>query len=130
MFIRQLFLVAAGMALVGSTSLAAHHSWAVEFDADRPVRLEGIVTKMDWINPHPWIYVEVKGEDGTPQVWMIQTSAPNSLIRAGFKRDSLPPGTAIVVEGFQARDGALRANGREVTFADGRKLFLSPGDRP
>ena len=130
MSIRTLLLMLAGIALLGSGQLAAHHSWAVEFDADRPVRLQGTVTKMDWINPHPWIYVEVKGDSGKPEVWMVQTSAPNALIRAGFTKNSLPPGTAIIVEGFQARDGALRANGREVTFADGRKLFLSPCETP
>jgi len=122
-------------ACVGSGPVLAHHSFAAEFDATKPVKFQGTVVKMEWINPHPWIHVQVKGDDGSTKVWMIETAAPNSLIRRGFKKDSLPVGSVINIEGFQARDGSLRANGRELAFPDGRKLFLSsagtgaPGDR-
>jgi hypothetical protein len=122
--VRRLFLVltSAGLLMAGA-SLSAHHSFSAEFDANRPVKLQGTVLKMEWINPHPWIHIEVK-KDGKTEVWMIEASAPNSLIRRGFNKNSLPPGTVITVEGYQARDGALRANGTDLTFQDGRKLFL------
>ena len=122
---RKLLLVIVGVTIVGmGVALHAHHSFAAEFDANRPVSLQGTVTKMEWINPHVWIHIEVKGTDGKATVWMIEASAPNALIRRGFGRDSLPAGSAITVEGYQARDGANRANGTDLTFADGRKLFL------
>ena len=111
--------------LVSASTASAHHSFAAEFDAARPVRFQGTVIKMEWINPHPWIHVEVKGADGSTKVWMIETAAPNSLIRRGFTKNSLPVGSVISIEGFQARDGSLRANGRELAFLDGRRLFLS-----
>jgi hypothetical protein len=110
------------------SSVWAHHSFAAEFDATRPVKLQGTVVKMEWINPHPWIHVDVKAADGTTQRWMIETAAPNSLIRRGFTKNSLPAGSVINIDGFQARDGSLRANGREITFADGKKLFLTASD--
>ena len=111
--------------LVSASTASAHHSFAAEFDAARPVKFQGTVIKMEWINPHPWIHVEVKGADGSTKVWMIETAAPNSLIRRGFTKNSLPVGSVISIEGFQAREGSLRANGRELSFLDGRKLFLS-----
>lgn len=111
--------------LVSASTASAHHSFAAEFDAAKPVKFQGTVIKMEWINPHPWIHVEVKGADGSTKVWMIETAAPNSLIRRGFTKNSLPVGSVISIEGFQARDGSLRANGRELAFLDGRKLFLS-----
>ena len=114
-----------GTVLLGIAALSAHHSFAAEFDADKPVKFQGTVLKMEWINPHPWIHVEVKGPDGKVTVWMVETAAPNSLIRRGFNKNSLPAGSVITVEGYQARDGSNRANGRELAFADGRKLFLS-----
>lgn len=113
------------LVLLGAATVASHHSFAAEFDATKPVKFQGTVIKMEWINPHPWIHVEVKGADGTTKVWMIETAAPNSLIRRGFTKNSLPVGSVISIEGFQARDGSLRANGRELAFLDGRKLFLS-----
>ena len=102
----------------------AHHSFAAEFDATKPVKLQGTVTKMEWINPHSWIHIDVKNPDGTVTNWMIEGGSPNSLLRRGFTKHSLVPGTEIVVEGYQAKDGANRANGRDLTFPDGKKLFI------
>jgi hypothetical protein len=102
----------------------AHHSFAAEFDVTKPVKLAGTVTKMEWINPHSWIHMDVKNPDGTVTDWMIEGGSPNSLLRRGFTKSSLPPGTEIVVEGYQAKDGANRPNGRDLTFPDGRKLFI------
>jgi Family of unknown function (DUF6152) len=123
--------VSAGLLLTG-VPLAAHHSFAAEFDAKRPVKLRGTVTKMDWTNPHSWIYIDVKGEDGKVVPWMIEGGSPNALLRLGFNKTALPAGSEIVVEGFQARDGSNRAVGQSISFADGRKLFLggsAPGAR-
>jgi hypothetical protein len=102
----------------------AHHSFAAEFDVTKPVKLEGIVTKMEWINPHSWIHIDVKNADGTVTSWMIEGGSPNALLRRGFTKHSLEAGTQIVVEGYQAKDGTFRANGRDLTFPDGRKPFL------
>jgi hypothetical protein len=107
-----------------TTPVVAHHAFAAEFDANRPVKLEGVVTKVEWINPHSWIHLEVRKTDGTLENWMIEAGAPNSLTRRGFTKNSLPVGTKIVVDGFQAKDGAARANGRDLTFQDGKKLFM------
>ena len=115
-------LIAMGMTTL---SLDAHHAFGAEFDANRPVLLKGKVVKMEWVNPHAWIHVEVSKPDGSKEVWMVEGGSPNSLLRRGVTRDSLPLGTQIVVDGYQSRDHSLlRANGRNVTFADGRKLFL------
>jgi hypothetical protein len=102
----------------------AHHSFAAEFDVTKPVKLEGTVTKMEWINPHSWIHIDVKNPDGTVTNWMIEGGSPNALLRRGFTKHSLEAGTQIVVEGYQAKDGASRANGRDLTFPDGKKLFI------
>jgi hypothetical protein len=102
----------------------AHHAFAAEFDAKKPVRLQGTVTKVEWVNPHAWIHVDVKKPDGTVEKWMIEGGTPNTLFRRGFTKNSLLPGTVIVIDGYQAKDGSLRANGRDLTFPDGRKLFL------
>ena len=92
--------------------------------SSKPVKLQGTVTKMEWINPHSWIHMDVKNPDGTVTSWMIEGGSPNSLLRRGFTKHSLEPGTEIVVEGYQAKDGANRANGRDLTFPDGKKLFI------
>ena len=111
-------------AFIGAGSLSAHHAFSSEFDASRPIILRGTVTKTEWINPHSWIHIDVKNDDGTVSTWMVEGGAPNALIRRGWNRDSLKPGTEILVEGFQAKDGATRANGRDITFPDGKKLFV------
>jgi hypothetical protein len=109
---------------------SAHHSFAAEYDADKPVVLTGTVTKMAWINPHSWIYIDVKKADGTVDNWAVEAGPPGTLVRAGFTKDSLAAGTVIKVNGYRAKDGALRANGRDITLPDGRSLFVggsSPG---
>src|SRR3954463_2293112 len=102
----------------------AHHAFAAEFDANKPVKLQGTVTKMEWINPHAWIHIDVKKPDGKVEQWMIEGGTPNTLFRRGFSKTSLMPGTVIVVDGYQSKDGSQKANGRDLTFPDGRKLFL------
>jgi hypothetical protein len=127
---------AALLVAVAAVPALAHHSFAAEFDAKKPVKLQGTVTKMEWINPHSWIHIDVKKADGSVEKWMVEGGAPNALLRRGWNKNSLPAGTEIVVEGFQAKDGALRANGRDITFPDGRKLFVgssgigAPDERP
>jgi hypothetical protein len=107
---------------------AAHHAFAAEFDANRPVMLRGPITRVEWINPHAWIHVEAVGEDGSKQAWMVEGGTPNTLLRRGITRNSLTVGTEIVVRGYQTKDGickpVCRANGRDLTFPDGRKLFM------
>ena len=123
----KLAVAVAGMGLFlvgGAVSLSAHHAFAAEFDANRPVNFTGKVTKMEWTNPHVWIHVDVKNPDGTVDAWAIEAGTPNVLFRRGFTKDSLLPGTEIVVDGYQAKDGSRRANGRDVTLPDGRTLFL------
>jgi len=114
--------------------LAAHHSFAAEFDGSKPVTLKGTVTKMEWTNPHAWLHVDVKGPDGKVVEWLIEGGAPNALLRRGWNRESVAAGTAILVQGFRARDGSNRASGGDVTLPDGKKLFIgstgtgAPGD--
>jgi len=114
--------------------LAAHHAFGGEFDPYRPVLLKGKVVRVEWVNPHTWIHVEVVKPDGSKEEWMVEGGSPNSLLRRCVTRDSLPVGTEVVVDGYQARDHTLlRANGRNVTLTDGRKLFLGssgPGEGP
>ena len=104
--------------------VVAHHSFSAEFDEAKPVTLQGKVTKMEWINPHSWIHMEVTGDDGKAVPWMIEAGTPNTMVRRGFTRDSLKAGTEIVVQGFLSKDGANRANGFSITFTDGRRLFV------
>lgn len=120
------FIVCALVALfAASRPAAAHHAFGSEFDADRPVILKGKIVKIEWINPHTWIHVEVTKPDGAKEVWMVEGGSPNTLLRRGANKNTFPVGTPVVVDGYQARDHSeLRANARNVTFADGKKLFL------
>jgi hypothetical protein len=103
---------------------AAHHSFAAEFDINRPIRLEGVVQRMEFSNPHSWLHIEVTTDNGEVQQWAVEGGAPNALIRRGWNRNSIPAGITVVVEGYQAKDGAFRANGREVRLPDGSELFM------
>jgi hypothetical protein len=116
--------VGALVAMLATVPLVAHHAFSAEFDAKRPVKLRGTVTKMEWINPHSWIHIDVKDTKGQVVAWMVEGGAPNALLRRGFTKDSLPVGTEILVEGYQAKDGSTRANGRDITLPDGKKLFV------
>jgi len=120
--------VALGAAFLSAAAIPAlaHHAFGSEFDPNRPVLLKGKVVKVEWVNPHAWIHMEVTNPDGSKEVWMVEGGSPNSLLRRGVTKDSLKAGTEIVVDGYQARDHTLkRANGRNVTYQDGRKLFLA-----
>ena|ERR1017187_7996878 len=110
--------------LLGSAAAWGHHAFAAEFDAKKPVKLQGVVTKMEWINPHAWIHVDVTAPDGKVSSWMVEAGTPNTLFRRGFTKDSLKVGTVILVDGYQAKDGSNSMNGRDVTLPDGRKLFI------
>jgi hypothetical protein len=114
-----------GLSLVlAEVPALAHHAFAAEFDAKKPVKLRGTVTKMEWINPHAWIHIDVKKPDGTVEEWMIETGTPNTLLRRGFTKESLKVGTEVLVDGYQSKDGSLRANGRDLTLPNGETLFL------
>ncbi len=120
---RVALLVGLGM-LLSAVPVRAHHAFVAEFDAKKSVKLRGTVTKMEWINPHAWIHIDVKDADGKVTSWMVEGGTPNTLFRRDFTKDSLAAGTEIVVDGYQAKDGSNRANGRDITFSDGKKLFL------
>jgi hypothetical protein len=124
MRMKLLLLIIGASLFVGTGRLLAHHAFSAEFDANKPMKLKGTVTKMEWVNPHAWIHLEVKAPDGKVVEWLIEGAAPNAMIRRGFTKDSLPAGTEIIVEGFQAKDGSNTGNGRNLTFADGRTLFI------
>jgi hypothetical protein len=118
--------IAIGVAVLlgAGGSVVAHHAFSAEFDANAPVTLRGPVTKVEWINPHAWIHIDVTTPKGTHETWMVEGGTPNTLQRVGITRDSIKIGTVIVVAGFKAKDGRLRANGRDITFPDGRTLFM------
>ena len=124
---RKLVVIVAGLALgvtAMAVSLSAHHAFAAEFDANKPLQMKGIVTKMEWLNPHVWLHMDVKQPDGTVESWAFEAGTPNVLFRRGFTRKSLLPGTVVVIDGYRAKDGSRRANGRDLTFEDGKKLFM------
>lgn len=136
-------VVGAVLTLSFTATAWAHHAFGAEFDPNAPIRLQGKVVKLEWVNPHAWIHVEIKGANGAPEVWMVEGGTPNTLLRRGLTRQSLAYGTEIIVDGYQTKDHSLkRANGRDVTFTDGRKVFLGssgtgaprdgrdPGDAP
>jgi hypothetical protein len=120
----QSIVAAVALVVAAAAPAVAHHAFAAEFDSTKPVSLRGTVSKMEWINPHAWIHLDVKNEDGSTTRWMIEGGTPNTLVRRGFTRDSLKPGTEILVEGFRAKNGANRANGRDLILPDGKRLFL------
>ena len=122
---RKTFLLSAAALLISTTPILGHHAFGGEFDPNKPVLLKGPVTKVEWVNPHAWIHLEVTKPDGTKEEWMVEGGTPNTLLRRGVTRESLKVGTLLVIDGYQARDHSLlRANGRNVTYPDGRKLFL------
>jgi hypothetical protein len=122
---RKFAILIAGLSLLVSAAPAwAHHAFAAEFDSTKPIKLHGVVTKMEWINPHAWIHIDVKNADGTVTGWMVEGGSPNTLLRNGFTKASLPVGTEIVVDGYQAKDASNKMNGRDITLPDGRKLFV------
>jgi DNA/RNA endonuclease YhcR with UshA esterase domain len=115
------------LVLAGAAQALAHHSFSGEFDINRPIQLTGTVARVEWINPHAWIHVDVKKPDGTIETWAIETGTPNTLLRRGLRRQDLPAGTEVKVTGYQARDGTAKANGTNVTLPDGRALFIGSG---
>ena len=122
---RQFSIVIAGFGLLlAAVPVLAHHAFNSEFDAKKHIEFRGTVTKMEWINPHAWIHVDVKKPDGTVEAWMIEAGTPNTLLRRGLTKNSLLPGTEIKVDGYQSKDGSLRANGRDLTLPNGQTLFL------
>lgn len=129
---KSLIIAGAAAAVLGATAAGgaawAHHAFAAEFDGKAPVLLRGKVTRVEWINPHAWVHVNVTGEDGKTVEWMVEGGTPNTLLRSGIDRNSLKPGTEVIVRGYQSKDKlcrpACKANGRDITFADGRKVFM------
>lgn len=123
----SMYRAMAGLGLVllmAPVAVYAHHAFAAEFDANQPVKLSGTVVKMDWINPHTWMHIAVKDEDGKVTEWAIEGGAPNAMFRRGWNMESVKPGTAVIIEGYRAKSGENKANGREVTLPDGTQMFL------
>ena len=117
-------ILAVSLVLASTAPVAGHHAFGAEFDPNAPIKLQGKVVKLEWVNPHAWIHIEIQ-KDGKPEVWMVEGGTPNTLLRRGLTRDSLTVGTELVVDGYQTKDHSLkRANGRDVTFTDGRKMFM------
>jgi len=122
-------LVLTGL-LLAAVPAWAHHAFGAEFDIDKPIKLTGTLTKVEWINPHAWLHIDVKNPDGTVTDWMVEGGSPNTLLRHGFTRNTLEVGTVIIVSGFQAKDGTNKANGKDITFQDGKKLMMGSSSAP
>ncbi len=116
--------LAAGVLLLAAVPGWAHHAFSAEFDAKKPLKLHGTITTVEWINPHSWIHIDVKNPDGSVTNWMVEGGSPNALLRRGVAKETLKAGMEVLVDGYQSKDGSNRANGRDITFADGRKLFV------
>ena len=134
---KAISMVAGASLLLSAASTAlAHHSFAAEFDANKPVMIEGTVKEFRWVNPHSWLEINVTKPDGTVELWSVEGGAPSALLRRGWTKNTLPPGTRVKVEGFMAKDGSTRANARDITFPDGKKMFIgssgtgAPDERP
>ena len=119
-------IVAVAAGLIGAgAALKAHHAFGAEFDPNDPIRLQGTITRLEWVNPHTWIHMKVTKPDGATEDWMVEGGTPNTLLRRGIAKDTVKPGTEIIVDGYRTKDKSVkRANGRDVTFTDGRKLFM------
>ena len=132
MNVRSLVLVLAlaAAAVAGRSELLAHHAFAAEFDRDKPIKLVGVLTKVQWVNPHSWVFVDVKGPDGKVTNWAFEFGAPNALLRRGLRRSDFPVGLEVTVEGFLAKNGQPVANASNVTLSDGRRLFAGSGSTP
>jgi hypothetical protein len=123
--IMKLTAILVSVFLAAALPAAAHHAFSLEFDANQPITLEGRITRVEWINPHAWLHIDVEDENGDVSSWMIEAGSPNTLVRRGMNRDSIPVGTEVVVYGYRHRNGSNAANGRDVTLPDGTKLFLN-----
>ena len=121
--------IAVGSLLLATVPATAHHAFAAEFDVDKPVKVRGTITKVEWVNPHAWLYVDVKGADGAVVNWHFELGPPNALIRLGWKKDSIPTGLEVEITGYRAKSGEAVANGRSIKLPDGRELF-SGGSGP
>jgi hypothetical protein len=130
MRLKATLVFAVALSLLAGRRATAHHSFAAEFDINKPVTLSGVLTKMEWINPHGWIYIDVKTSSGAIEHWAIEAGAPNQLIRRGLRKEDFPIGTEVIVKGYRARDDSTTANGESITLKDGRNFFMGSPQAP